>query len=576
MSTALRVYSNEDDALLFWNSFEPIRDCRGFAIERRLTRKGKTVTEVLVNRIGFAGEHIQPDEADHGKPSTEWPFQRYSWIDHGANTGDTVSYRVIPMVRRAAGAALTRLDVQASPFSDPITLGAVPPGSKCQAFFNRGFVMSQFMARYLRDNHLTLAQFKQQIQHAEHEETEHVIRNFLSGDLRLTLLHLLDDAATTGADVFAALFELSDDELIDALAKLGPRAHVVLANGSIQKKTAETAADARTRDENRAARATLRRATVDVALRDRFISPGALGHNKFLVVVRNGKPKQVWTGSTNWAPTGLCTQVNNGILITDDRVAQIYREQWQRLRDAKSAFPTELVTSNSQPHQAGDMTVWFTRAQKKADLDALNAEVEKAKQGVLFLMFMPGATGVLATVMKLTANPHLFVRGVVSTLPNGRDDESEADVDVIDRTSSKPLHLEIVQPEGAHLPMSQFAAEVTRTQFLAGVGHAIIHSKVLVIDPFSDQAVVITGSHNFSGSASTANDENFVIIRGDKALAQAYAVNAEAAYQHYRWRAFLAETDRPFEGLSDDDRWQARKLQNAATELAFWGVSPTA
>jgi phosphatidylserine/phosphatidylglycerophosphate/cardiolipin synthase-like enzyme len=575
MPTALRVHSNEDDALLFWSTFAPISDCRGFAIERRVTRKGTTVTDVLSNRIGFAGEHIDAEVASHGKPSTEWPFQRYSWIDHGANTGDTVSYRVVPIVRRRAGAALERLDVEASPFSDPITLGTVPAGSKCQAFFNRGFVMSQFMARYLRDNHLTLAQFKQQIQEAEHEETEHAIRNFLSGDLRLRLLDLLHDAATTGADVFAALFEVSDDELIEALSKLGPRAHVVLANGSIQKKKTETAADARSRDENQAARATLRRAKVDVALRDRFLSPGALGHNKFLVIVRGGKAKQVWTGSTNWAPTGLCTQVNNGILITDDRVAQIYRDQWQRLRDAKSAFPAELVTSNSQPHQAGDITVWFTRSQKKADLDALNAEVQKAKQGVLFLMFMPGATGVLGTVMTLATNPHLFVRGVVSTLPNGRDDESEADVDVIDRTSSKPLHLEIVQPEGAHLPMSQFAAEVTRTQFLGGVGHAIIHSKVLVIDPFSDQPVVITGSHNFSGSASTANDENFVIVRGDKALAQAYAVNAEAAYQHYRWRAFLAETNQPFEGLTDDDRWQAHKLQSAATELAFWGVSPT-
>ena len=40
--------------------------------------------------------------------------------------------------------------------------------------------------------------------------------------------------------------------------------------------------------------------------------------------------------------------------------------------------------------------------------------------GVLFLMFMPGATGVLGTVMTLATNPHLFVRGVVSTLPNGR------------------------------------------------------------------------------------------------------------------------------------------------------------
>jgi hypothetical protein len=33
------------------------------------------------------------------KPSTEWPFQRFSWTDHDAETGDTVSYRVIPIVR---------------------------------------------------------------------------------------------------------------------------------------------------------------------------------------------------------------------------------------------------------------------------------------------------------------------------------------------------------------------------------------------------------------------------------------------------------------------------------------------
>ena len=74
--------------------------------------------------------------------------------------------------------------------------------------------------------------------------------------------------------------------------------------------------------ENKEARKRLLKKGVDVqvARKDRFISPGALGHNKFLVRTdKKGKPISVWTGSTNWAPTGLCTQVNNGILIENPR-----------------------------------------------------------------------------------------------------------------------------------------------------------------------------------------------------------------------------------------------------------------
>ena len=66
---------------------------------------------------------------------------------------------------------------------------------------------------------------------------------------------------------------------------------------------------------------------------EEFLSPGALGHNKFLVRTdKDGKPVAAWTGSTNWTPTGLCTQVNNGLLIEDPAVAQVYLDQWHRLR----------------------------------------------------------------------------------------------------------------------------------------------------------------------------------------------------------------------------------------------------
>jgi len=38
-------------------------------------------------------------------------------------------------------------------------------------------------------------------------------------------------------------------------------------------------------------------------------------------------------------------------------------------------------------------------------------------------------------------------------------------------------------------------------------------------------SAVVTGSHNFSTSASKKNDENLIIVRGDKRLAQIYAVH---------------------------------------------------
>jgi len=579
MPIKLKVYVNEDDALLFWSIPKPIPECRGFAIQRRIKRKGKKKSEedFLLNRTGFEDEDgpKTKGKTPEVKPSTEWPFQRFSWTDHDAQTGDTVSYRIIPMIRNDDG-ELEQKESQASEWSRERTLGIATGPFK--PFFNRGFVMSQFMARFLREKKLTIPQFKSLIK----DEDDRTIRHFLSGDLRLALLNELDTALKKGGQVFAALFELSDDELIEALGRLKGNANVVLANGSVQKAKGETSADARRRDENESARKRLLKKGVDVRVEkdNRFISPGALGHNKFLVRTdKKGKPISVWTGSTNWAPTGLCTQVNNGILIENPDVAAVYLEQWHALRKAKSAFPKPFVAANSQPKPVGDdkagkprCVVWFTRTSKGVDLAALQAEVNKAKEGILFLMFMPGAKGLLARVFERSVEPDFYVRGVVSTLPKGLGDESEVDVKLVDGTQRTKVHLNIIQPQGNKHRFANFAAEVTRSEFLSQVGHAIIHSKVLVIDPFSKDPVVITGSHNFSSTASQKNDENFIIIKGDRELAEAYSVNIMGAYAHYRWRAFVSQTNRPFNGLKDNDRWQAPRLASASRDLRFFGV----
>jgi phosphatidylserine/phosphatidylglycerophosphate/cardiolipin synthase-like enzyme len=577
----VKVYANDDDALLFWRVPAAIAGCRGFAIERRKTDPDGTVTDTfLPNRVGFAAGQAPAagQDVSHTRPSTEWPFQRFSWTDHDADVGDTVSYRVIPIIRDDQG-VLVQLVGQASPFSPEVTLGA-PTGSGFAPFFNRGFVISQFMARYLAEKQLTPAQFKAHIQ----DEDEQVIRGFLAGNLRRAMLNELFAARDDdNAEIFAALFELADDELINALSALGPRAHVVLANGSISAAKGETTAEARTRDENNEARIKLINAGVDVASRDRFTAPKPLGHNKFLIRTRADEPIAAWTGSTNWTPTGLCTQLNNGLLIRDPAVATVYLDQWHRLREAASSFPATLTATNSTPTTiataggggggeggGSKVTVWFSRTRNKVDLAALRAEVAAASSGILFLMFMPGATGLLPDVLARNSEAGMYVRGVVSELPRGRGDESQVKVDLVDGTRQQSARLQVISPEGIAHPFANFAAEVTHKQFLASIGHAIIHSKVLVIDPFTPTPTVITGSHNFSTSASTSNDENFLIIKYDPALAQAYAVNIMAAYDHYRWRAFLGQAATPFNGLRDDDTWMAPKLTNSRRDLDFW------
>ena len=86
--------------------------------------------------------------------------------------------------------------------------------------------------------------------------------------------------------------------------------------------------------------------------------------------------------------------------------------------------------------------------------------------------------------------------------------------------------------------------------------------------------MVVTGSHNFSAPASETNDENFVIVRGHKALAAAYATNIMSVYQHYRYRSdvrsMLAQGKQPWGNLADDDQWLPNELQLRAQEIAFW------
>ena len=103
----------------------------------------------------------------------------------------------------------------------------------------------------------------------------------------------------------------------------------------------------------------------------------------------------------------------------------------------------------------------------------------------------------------------------------------------------------------------------------------MVHSKVVLVDPFGAHAILLTGSHNLGPKASGTNDENLLIIREAPGLAAAYATNIMSIYNQYRWRfrRFTQPKSKQWKGLEDGDKWQYGYLKagsRALREIDFW------
>lgn len=564
MAIRIKAYQNGDDVFLLWKPSATIDQCRGFAIERK--KKGGP-TEVLPTWMGFENTTWKKGTR---KPSNVWPVQKFTWVDYSTRDGDTVQYRVIPMVGEAG--ALHSLPEEASDWTAWIAV--TPEVSKSfSCYFNRGIVAAQWVQRLLgaslgvASRRKTLDTVIEDLDHPER-------RNILAGQLRDGLRSLLLDAKKKKRRVEAALFELTDEELTKDLAALGSNAHVVLADGS----TSDGA------DENEWARGILQ--GKDVTVSNRMTRKKYLAHNKILVVYDGKKPRWTWTGSLNWTPSGLCSQANNSVLIDNPSIARLFADQIRHLADNGDKSPPTLAKRNSKPKDvtAGErkVRVWFTRTVGQVDLKDATKLIGQAKQGALFLMFMTGLKdSLLAAILDRQEEEDFFIHGVISSQPSERVRRKLEKKKKLTREEAIANQVAFVHRNervkyapDLLLPMArEKATEQWFDEFVKKNGaHAIVHSKIVVLDPFGAKPIVMTGSHNMGTTASKKNDENLVILQGDQQLAAAYAVNILSIYNNYRWRFRLAQGTK-YTGLYDHDRWQAPQLRGApGKELEFWGL----
>ncbi|HEX3148209.1 MAG TPA: phospholipase D-like domain-containing protein [Gemmataceae bacterium] len=581
MSIDLKVYDNGDHTTLVWlpDGGKAIPDCRGFAIRRLANGK----ESFLHGFVGFSDD----DKLDPQNP-WKFPLQRYMWWDYTVSPGDVVQYAIVPVIgpdhnhlklATAAASALTP--------AMTVTGQATP---HVAAYFNKGIVAAQWVSR-------ALAAAGKDAKLANLIATPgNKLRNELSGLLRPQLLDLLADVKKNDGQVYLALYELNDPELLDAITAIGKKCHLLLANGAFKPPT---------NDENSAVRAKLRDV---VDLHDRLVTSGHFAHNKYAVACdANGNPLRVLSGSTNWTMTGLCTQANNGVIVNSPELGADFINEWNLLKNAGNAYPPTLAQANSTSKSfaidGGRLTQWFAPTSDGQDLEFARTLINGAKDGIMFLFFNPGGfAGPDKPPMQWTLlqnilvrhqpnspvyDPSLYMRGVVNQEIAGLTSPLPAD------TPGSPKHMAL-DPTVADNPVTLFSGGNKPPQRLThesmvpsnikekfhdwetemlGTG-VHIHSKVIVIDPFGDHPVVMTGSHNLGYKASSKNDDNLMIVEGNAPLAAAFAANIIAIYQTYRWNAYVqAHRNDPkvWHGLVDTDAWQNSYLTgDELAEIEFW------
>ena len=612
----IKAYANCDHAYVVWQADKAITDCLGFALYRRPAGKSEVAVETFVGPSN--GPDVPPGTS---KPSTIWPIQKFMWADYLAEAGASLTYRVIPI----CGADFDHMTPNqglASGWSNEVRLDSVGDPA-VEAFFNRGVVSTQWVARQLVANRgKTLKQLVD-------PDVGHTtpVRDFLGGALKTKLLTLLRTQQKSGGHIYASAFELSDPEVIKAFQDFGQRAHIILSDGT-HKAPKATGKNGRQKtkrhlngpyDENSFGRAELRKAHVE--LHNRMVSGEHFSHHKFIVFMdihQSTKASAVWTGSTNLTYGGVCTQANNGLLIRDDTIATRFYQQWRELAKDANGYPDSLATfderSVTSKLSGNTITAWFAPNPKStgtpkpasvnksygdhADLRYARQILLNAQEGILFLMLNPGPIGTLLNdILGLLKNPKLnsklYVHGVANqdpTTAGGRESlifvhrNKKEVADHKDEDIILPAAISVTKdPKKKNSPATKALKKWVEMvqkywkQEPTGLGVVRVHSKMIVVDPFGKKPAVITGSHNLGGKASMLNDDNLVVLEGFSDIAQQYAVNAITVYNQYRWRFQQAEAAsqgqrlNTFNGLQAPWKSQSSYLSgDKLKELKFW------
>ncbi len=225
-------------------------------------------------------------------------------------------------------------------------------------------------------------------------------------------------------------------------------------------------------------------------------------HNKFVIIDANSANANdpfVFSGSTNWTSGQLNADANNQVIIQDQSLARAYTLEFEEMFGSTGLAPNSgnarfgQFKTNNTPHQfviGGKQVEQYFSPSDNVTQQIITAI--KSANTDLFFQILTFTRRDVAQAIAARASVGVFAAGMID-----------------DTASGSAGFNDMKAVMGANLIKYQ--------------GAGILHHKVVVVDAnnyYSDPQVV-TGSHNWSTSADTKNDENTLVIH-DADIANQY------------------------------------------------------
>lgn len=477
----------------------------GFAVERTEFKKNGQVEEKYwlkgIKRFKDKDKGLAP-----GTPvlTTEHPIQSFQWCDYTARQDTRYEYRVVPaygipkLIELKEDLALV-FPIHTEPVVGNATT-ATTNGIRHDVYFNRGVIGSQAYAR----------EFDNAQPDPDDPSSKEMV--WLSRGLFEALIKFIGLAKNERYSLRAALYEFHYLPVANAFAaacEAGADVKIVY-DGASSYKVGNLA--------------TIKKAGLDQydAVKARTVSEG-LRHNKFIVLLDNKQPVAVWTGSTNISDGGIFGHSNVGHVVWDETIATDYLRYWERLESnitPTKIRPLNLAASpipNGKPAK-NSITPIFSARDEKDKLTTLQwyAHLMDSARKLMCITFAFNIDEVFQNVINQEND---VLRYLVK-------DDNLRDNEIIGQDK------DVIFAAGAYFgynSLYNFRSEIENPLN----SNNYIHNKFMLVDPLSNDPIVVTGSANFSRPSQRINDENMLVIRGDTRVADIYFGEFMRIFDHH-------------------------------------------
>lgn len=539
----------------------------GFAVEREDPLENERYYlrgfKVFPSVIPNPDENTEVSTFDH-------PVQSFVWDDFTGKPGRTYHYHFHPLK-----GAPKKLDRKAKPIK--ITVRMEPQfkaSEEHDVFFNRGVASSQAYARRFAnkrpdDPTLSPAQQLEALQ-------------WLSRELDEAMLKFIQQAKA-GDTLLGCFYEFRYLPVLEALKAALDRGVLLrlIVDGKVNEFTDKDGFhESFPREENlrmiKAAKIPLKNV---VLLREARAND--IQHNKFMVLLKGAtaRPAAVWTGSTNLSMGGIHGQTNVGHWVRNPALAAQFRDYWIVLSGdpggLKADARSDVLKKNKQFKV--DVEALLTAPVDWHNIPPGITPVFSPRSGAevleMYAAMLDGAQDLSCVTLAFGINK-LFKEQLKDNTPQSHLSflllEKQ---DKPDKKSKLPFirinaSNNVYQAWGSFLrePLHRWAKETSAGGLQLNTHVSFIHSKFMLMDPLGADPIVATGSANFSEASTNDNDENMLLIRGSRRVADIYFTEFNRLFNHYYFRSVVEATAQarkagvppPKDGsleLTEDDSW---------------------